>query len=335
MFDSTLVIWIGLFALLIAALALDLGVFHREDRAQSTSEALVWSLVWVATSLLFNVFVFYAYQHNWLDIGLSVGHDLDGDDAAVQFLTAYLLEKSLSLDNIFVIAIVFGYFGIPLERQYRVLFWGVLGALVMRMLFIVSGLALVQRFEWTTYIFGALLLVTAVKMMVEREDTIEPGKNTLVRLSQRFLPVTHELHGSAFFVRQEGRHVATPLFLALLVVESSDLLFAIDSIPAVIAVTRDPFLAFSSNAFAILGMRSLYFVIAPLIARFRFLKQSLVFLLAFVGVKMLLAHYAPIPAAISLAFILGILGVGIAASVIAPKPKPPGGRAFERESGGR
>jgi tellurite resistance protein TerC len=309
-------IWIALFALLLAALALDLGVFHREARAQTTREALAWSAVWVATSLLFNVFVFFAYQHHWLGVGLEVGHQLDGADAALQFLTAYLLEKSLSLDNIFVIAVVFTFFGIPLASQYRVLFWGVLGALVLRMIFIVGGLALIEHFEWMTYLFGALLLVTAVKMMVEREDNLEPGKNALVRLCQRFLPVTSELEGTAFFVQRAGRRLATPLFLALLVVESSDLLFAIDSIPAVIAVTRDPFIAYSSNAFAILGLRSLYFVIAPLIARFRYLKQSLVFLLAFIGVKMLLAHHAPIPIDVSLAVILGILGVGIGASAV-------------------
>ena len=197
-------IWIALFALLIAALALDLGVFHREHRAQSTAEALAWSLVWIATSLAFNVFVFFAYQHSWLGVGTDVGHQLTGADAGLQFLTAYLLEKSLSLDNIFVIAVVFGYFAIPLEDQYRVLFWGVLGALVMRMVFIVSGLVLVERFTWTTYLFGALLIATAVKMLVQRDDTLDPGETTLVRLAERWLPVTPTLHGSAFFVRCNG-----------------------------------------------------------------------------------------------------------------------------------
>jgi tellurite resistance protein TerC len=307
--------WIGLFVLLLAAIALDLGVFHRDARSQTTGEAFLWSLVWIGTGLLFNVFVYFAYSNHWLGIGLQVGHELDGNEAAIQFLTAFLVEKSLSLDNIFVIATVFTYFAIPLESQYRVLYWGVIGALVMRMLFIISGLALVERFAWTTYFFGAILIVTAVKMLIDRNADLEPERNAFVRMLQRWLPVTPDLSEQRFFLRSEGRFVATPLFLVLLAVETSDLLFAVDSIPAVIAVTRDPFLAFSSNAFAILGLRSLYFVIAPLIARFRFLKMSLIFLLAFVGVKMLLTHHFDIPASVSLAFLLGILGVGILASI--------------------
>ena len=311
--------WIGLFVLLLAALALDLGVFHRDARSQTTGEAFLWSLVWIGSGLLFNVFVYFAYDQHLLGIGLQVGHELDGREAALQFFTAFLVEKSLSLDNIFVIATVFTYFAIPLASQYRVLFWGVLGALVMRMLFIVSGLALVERFAWTTYIFGAILLVTAVKMGFERAEDLEPEKNAFVRLLQRWLPVTADLQETKFFARCDGRLVATPLFLVLLVVETSDLLFAVDSIPAVIAVTRDPFLAFSSNAFAILGLRSLYFVIAPLIARFRFLKMSLIFVLGFVGVKMLLAHHYEIPAGISLAILVAILAVGAIASVVASR----------------
>jgi tellurite resistance protein TerC len=310
------VFWLGLVATLILVLALDLGVFHRGDRAQTTGEALLWSVVWIATALAFNGFVYFAYEHHWLGIGLEVGHELDGGQAALEFLTAYLVEKSLSLDNIFVIAMVFTYFAIPLESQHRVLFWGVIGALVMRAVFIISGLALVERFAWTTYVFGALLLATAVKMLAERHDNLQPEKNALVRLLQRYVPVSDTLHGGAFFVRMGGRWGATPLFLALLVVESTDLLFAVDSVPAVIAVTRDPFLAFSSNAFAILGLRSLYFVIAPLVGRFRYLKLSLIYVLAFVGVKMLLAHHYPLPTVVSLTFIVGILGVGIVASIV-------------------
>jgi tellurite resistance protein TerC len=314
--DVDAVFWLGLVATLILVLALDLGVFHRGDRAQTTGEALLWSVVWIATALAFNGFVYFAYEHHWLGIGLEVGHELDGGQAALEFLTAYLVEKSLSLDNIFVIAMVFTYFAIPLESQHRVLFWGVIGALVMRAVFIISGLALVERFAWTTYVFGALLLATAVKMLAERHDNLQPEKNALVRLLQRYVPVSDTLHGGAFFVRMGGRWGATPLFLALLVVESTDLLFAVDSVPAVIAVTRDPFLAFSSNAFAILGLRSLYFVIAPLVGRFRYLKLSLIYVLAFVGVKMLLAHHYPLPTVVSLTFIVGILGVGIVASIV-------------------
>jgi tellurite resistance protein TerC len=300
-------------------LALDLGVFHRHARAQTTGEALAWSILWIGTALCFNGFIYFAYENHWMDIGLAVGHELDGRQAAIEFFTAYVIEKSLSLDNILVIAVLFTYFRIPLENQHRVLFWGVTGALVMRALFIVSGVALVERFAWTTYIFGAVLLATAVKMFVDRHDNLRPEKSALVSVIERHFAVTSDFHGPAFFARCEGRRVATPLFLALIVVEASDLLFAIDSIPAVIAVTRDPFLAFSSNAFAILGLRSLYFAIAPLIGRFRLLRLSLIFVLGFVGIKMLLTHHYPIPIVLSLAFILGVLAVGIGASVLAAR----------------
>ena len=310
------IFWIGLLIVLVCMLVLDLGVFHRHARAQTTGEALAWSILWIATALCFNAFIYFAYKNHWMDIGLAVGHELDGHQAAIEFFTAYVIEKSLSLDNIFVIAMLFTYFKIPLENQHRVLFWGVTGALVMRALFIVSGVALVERFAWTTYIFGAVLLATAVKMLSDRDDNLRPEKSTLICMVERHFSVTSDFHGPAFFARCEGRRVATPLFLALIVVEASDLLFAIDSIPAVIAVTRDPFIAFSSNAFAILGLRSLYFAIAPLIGRFRLLRLSLIFVLGFVGIKMLLTHHYPIPIVLSLCFILVILAVGITASVL-------------------
>jgi tellurite resistance protein TerC len=313
------IFWIGLLVVLVSMLALDLGVFHRRVREQTTGEALAWSLLWISTALCFNAFIYFAYENHWMGIGLVVGHEIDGRQAAIEFFTAYVVEKSLSLDNIFVIAMIFAYFEIPLENQHRVLFWGVAGALVMRALFIVSGLALVEHFAWTTYVLGAVLLATAVKMLVERQDDLHPEKNALIRVVERHFAVTSDFHGPAFFARCDGRWVATPLFLTLIVVETSDLVFAIDSIPAVIAVTRDTFLAFSSNAFAILGLRSLYFAIAPLIRRFRLLKLSLVFILAFVGVKMLLTHHYSIPTVVSLSVILGILGVGIIASVLGAK----------------
>ncbi len=310
------VFWIGLLVVLVGMLALDLGVFHRKARAQTTGEALAWSIFWIATALCFNAFIYFAYENHWMGIGQVVGHELDGREAAIEFFTAYVIEKSLSLDNIFVIAMIFSYFEIPLKNQHRVLFWGVTGALVMRALFIVSGLALVERFAWMTYVFGAVLLATAIKMLFEQQDELRPDKNALIRFVERHFAVTSDFHGPAFFARCDGRRVATPLLLALIVVEASDLVFAIDSIPAVIAVTRDTFIAFSSNAFAILGLRSLYFAIAPLIGRFRLLKLSLVLILAFVGAKMLLAHHYPIPTLVSLSFILGILATGIVASVL-------------------
>ena len=311
--------WIGLVAFLLLALALDLGVFHREARQQTASEAAMWSLVWVSTALVFNVFVYFAYEHHWLGIGFTNGETLGGGQAAAEFFTAWLVEESLSLDNIFVIATVMAYFRIPAESQHRLLYWGVLGALVMRCVFILSGLALVQRFSWTTYIFGGLLIVTAIKMLLHKDEDLQPDRNGLVRLFQRFMPVRSKLHGTSFFVKSENGWYATPMFVALLVVESSDLLFAIDSLPAVIAVTADPFIAFSSNAFAILGLRSLYFVIAPMIAQFHYMKQSLIFLLGFIGVKMLLTHHVKIPISISLAMIAGILAVGVLASILSKK----------------
>jgi tellurite resistance protein TerC len=316
------IFWIGLVFVLVCMLALDLGVFHRHPRALTTGEALAWSLLWIVTALCFNAFIYFAYENHWLGIGLGVGHELDGRQAAIEFFTAYVVEKSLSLDNIFVIALIFTYFRVPLENQHRVLFWGVAGALIMRALFIASGLAVVERFAWTTYIFGGVLLATAVKMLIERDDDFRPEKNALVRMIEKRFRVTSDFHGPAFFAHCEGRRVATPLFLTLIVVEASDLLFAIDSIPAVIAVTRDTFLAFSSNAFAILGLRSLYFAIAPLIGRFRLLKLSLILILAFVGSKMLLAHHYPISTVVSLAVILVILGLGISASVLGARQRP-------------
>src|SRR5688572_26636538 len=272
--------------------------------------------MWVSSALLFNVFVYFAYQHHWLGIGYHGGVAVDGSQAALEFFTAWVVEESLSLDNIFVIATVMSYFRIPAESQHRLLYWGVLGALVMRFVFILSGLALVQRFAWTTYLFGALLILTAAKLIFHKDEDLHPERNSLVRLFQRFMPVTPHLHGTHFFVKEQGAWIATPMFVALLVVESSDLLFAIDSLPAVIAVTADPFIAFSSNAFAILGLRSLYFVIAPMIARFHYMKQSLMVLLAFIGVKMLLTNHFHIPIGISLGCIGGILGAGLVASLL-------------------
>ena len=310
-------LWIGFVAVVLAMLAIDLGVFHRRSHVVKVAEAVTWTTVWVITSLLFNWAVYYLYEYHVLGIGASLGHELTGKQAALQFFTGYVIEKSLSLDNIFVIALIFTYFGVRAEYQHRVLFWGILGALVLRGVMIGAGAVLIQRFSWTTYVFGVLLLLTAVKMLIARHDNLEPDKNPLVRLARRLYPVSEDFEGQRFFTRRNGRRVITPLFLVLLVVESSDVLFAVDSIPAIFAVTHDPFLVFTSNVFAILGLRSLYFVLAGVMDRFRYLKMSLVFLLAYVGVKMLLAHHYPIPTLVSLAVIGGILSVGVIASVLA------------------
>jgi len=310
-------LWGGFVAFILLMLALDLGVFHRKAHAVSTSEALVWTGIWIALAMAFNVGLYFVYEHQWLGVGTTgVGPCLTGEQASLQFFTGYLIEKSLSLDNIFVIALIFSYFHVPQIYQHRVLFWGVLGAIVLRAAMIAAGALLIARFSWIIYIFGGLLLATAVKMLVVRHDNLQPERNPLIRLARRALPITETYEGQRFFAVVGGKRAATPLLLVLLFVESSDVLFAIDSVPAIFAVTRDPFLVFTSNIFAILGLRSLYFALAAMMAKFRYLKLSLVFLLAFVGIKMILAHHSPIPTFVSLAVIVGILAVGIVASII-------------------
>jgi len=310
----TYIVWLAFLLFIFAMVALDLGVFHRQLKAPTVRDAVVWTLIWVALSLLFNGFVYVLYENNYAWASLDNEH-LSGQQAASQFLLGYVLEKSLSVDNIFVIAMIFSYLRVPLELQHRVLFWGILGAVILRGLMIAIGISLINRFAWVVYVFGALLIYTAIRMMLLRHETVEPGENTLVRLARRWLPFTDRYHGKHFFIRVKKHHVATPLFLALLMVESSDVMFAVDSIPAVFAVTRDPFIVFTSNMFAILGLRSLYFVLAGYMERFRYLKNSLVFVLAYVGIKMMISNHYHIPNGVSMAFILGILLVGVVASI--------------------
>lgn len=309
-------IWFGFIILIAALLALDLGVLNRKAHVIGVREALMWTAFWVALAMVFNVGIYFMYENHWIGLGRDIGHDISGKQAALQFFTGYLIEKSLSLDNIFVIALIFAYFKVPLEFQHRTLFWGILGALVLRGAMIGAGSTLIQRLEWMIYVFGGLLILTAVKMLVDRHDNLEPDKNPLVRFFRKFYPVTPEFEGSRFFTKMDGKKAVTPLFLVLLVVESSDVLFAVDSIPAIFAVTLDPFLIFTSNVFAILGLRSLYFALAAVMGKFRYLKMSLVFLMAFVGVKMLLSKHYHIPTSVSLAIIAGILSVGIIASIV-------------------
>ncbi len=315
MVSFTVLVWGGFLFVIALIVALDLGVFHKKAHVVSLPEALGWTAVWVTLALLFNVGVFYLYELN--PAGWDMDHDpLTGQQAALQFFTGYVVEKSLSVDNIFVIAMIFAHFRVPLAEQHRVLFWGIFGAVVLRGVMIVAGTALIERFDWILYVLGALLLFSAAMMLAVRHDTIEPEKNWAVRLVRRFYPVTSEFHGSRFFVTIDGQRTATPLLLALVLVETSDVMFAIDSIPAIFAITRDPFIVFTSNVLAILGLRSLYFVLAGLMDKFRFLKNALVILLAFIGVKMMLVHHYPIPTTVSLAVIIGILSVGVLASLI-------------------
>jgi tellurite resistance protein TerC len=283
----------------LAMLALDLGVFHRRAHIVSLREATVWTAVWIAMSLAFNVGLYF-----WR-----------GPEPALEFLTAYILEKSLSMDNVFVFAVIFTYMAVPAADQHKVLFWGVLGALVMRAAFIAAGVALISRFDWILYVFGVFLVITGVRLFRQTHEEIHPERNPVVRLARRLFPVTKTYEGAAFFVRHEGRRLATPLFLVLLMVETTDVLFATDSIPAVFAVTRDPFIVYTSNIFAILGLRALYFVLAGAITKFRYLRPGLSLILIFVGVKMLVVHYYKLPIGLSLVVICSILTVSIGASL--------------------
>jgi tellurite resistance protein TerC len=311
--------WLGFLILIFLLLGLDLGVFHRKDHIIGFKEALLWTLFWIFLSLLFNVFIYFAYENQLLGIGVEQHHVQTGIDAALKYFTGYVIEKSLSLDNIFVIAMIFSYFKVPLVYQHRVLFWGILGALIMRGVMINIGAALINTFAWMIYVLGIFLILTAVKMLITRHDNIEPEKNLLIKVAKKIYPVTTEYHGSKFFINLNGVRTITPLFLILLIIESTDVLFAIDSIPAIFAVTTDPYIVFTSNVFAILGLRSLYFALASLMDKFRYLKMSLVFVLAYVGVKMILSHTFTIPTPVSLSIIAGILVVGITASLIASK----------------
>ena len=314
----TLLVWSSFIVFIVFVVALDLGVFHRRPHVISLREALVWTLVWIALALIFNVCIYFLYEYN------PAGWDIDtaqlsGREAALQYLVGYTVEKSLSIDNIFVIAMVFSSLAVPREQQHRVLFWGIFGAVILRGVMILFGAVLIAKFDWVVYVFGAILLLSAAKMLTLRQDTINPEEHFAIRLVRRFYPVTSGFRGKHFFVVEDGVKKVTPLFLALLLVEVSDVTFAVDSIPAIFAVTRDPFIVFTSNIFAILGLRSLFFVLDGMMERFRYLKPSLVFLLAYIGVKMMLQHHYPIPNAISLAVISGILFVGVLASLRAPK----------------
>jgi tellurite resistance protein TerC len=297
--------WGVFFALVALMLALDLGVFHRKDRRTSLREALFWSLFWTIVAFVFNYWIYYQF----------------GSEAGLQFLTGYVIERSLSFDNIFVFIVIFNYFAVPAEYQHRVLFWGILGALISRGLFIAMGTALIEQFAWLIYVFGAFLVYTGVKILSGGGETeVHPEKNPVVRLFQRFVPLTAQYHGKHFFVREGGRLVATPLMLVLVVVEATDVVFAVDSIPAIFAITLDRFIIFTSNIFAILGLRALYFLLAGLMHKFRYLGLGLGLVLVFIGAKMLIHHWWEIPTNWSLIVVLGILTAAVVASLLRPLP---------------
>jgi tellurite resistance protein TerC len=305
--SGDLPLWIGFNIIVFALLAIDLGVLNRHAHEVSIREAAIWSAVWIGVSLAFGAVVYV----------------VKGAEAGLQFYSAYLIEKSLSVDNIFVFVLIFAYFAVAPRYQHRVLFWGIIGALVMRGIIIFSGAALIQRFEWIMYIFGAFLVVTGIRLARRQEAAPDPSHNPVVRLARRFIPFSEDYADDKFFIRQAGKLLATPLFLVLLVVETSDLMFAVDSIPAVFAVSQDPFIVYTSNVFAILGLRALYFLVAGAIQRLEYLQQGLAVILVFVGVKMLVRDLYEVPTILSLAVIVLVLAVVVVASLLKRKKEAP------------
>ena len=301
-------LWIGFSIFVLAMLALDLGVFHRKSHTVGMKEALTWSAVWIALALLFNAGIWY-----WR-----------GPDQGLTFLTGYVVELSLSVDNLFVFLLIFAYFKVPAQYQHKVLFWGILGALVMRAVFIGAGIALIQKFHWIIYFFGAVLVISGLKMAFEKDKEVHPEKNPVLKIFRRFMPVTGEYHGGDFFVKRGQLWAATPLFIVLLMLETTDLVFAVDSVPAVLAITTDPFIVYTSNVFAILGLRSMFFALAGIMKLFHYLHYGLAAVLVFVGAKMLLAGFYKIPTLASLLVIVGLLAVAVVASLIhAARRAPP------------
>jgi tellurite resistance protein TerC len=298
--------WVGFHGLVFVMLALDLGVFNRKAHAPSVREALGWSLVWIALAACFNVLV-------WR---------FEGAQKGMEFLTGYVLEKSLSVDNLFVFVLLFGAFQVDMRHQHRVLFWGVLGALIMRAVMILAGVALLNRFHWMMYVFGGFLVFTGIKMLIQEEHQSDPRNNPLVRLFRKFVPFDEHGGHEHFWTVRDGKRYATPMMLVLVCVEVTDLVFAVDSIPAVLAVSRDPFIVYTSNVFAILGLRSLYFLLAKMMDRFHRLKIGLAFILTFVGVKMCIVEWVKIPTALSLLIIAAILSGSVVASLAWPAEHP-------------
>ncbi len=301
--------WVIFNAFVVAMLVLDLKVFHRKAHAVKLKEAMGWSAFWIALALLFNLGVHLWYRNP----------QFPDAHPGLEFFTGYLIEKSLSVDNLFVFLLLFSYFRVAAEYQHTVLFWGIIGALVMRLAFIAAGVALINKFHWVIYVFGAILIVSGVKMAVEKEKEIHPERNPVLRLFRKFFPVTDAHDGGRLFLRREGRLWATPLFVVLLVVETTDLIFAVDSIPAILAITRDPFIVYTSNVFAILGLRALYFALAGAMDMFHFLHYGLSAILVFVGVKMIGSHWFEIPILAALGVVGGVLVLSVVASLLWPR----------------
>jgi tellurite resistance protein TerC len=302
-------------ALIVALLLIDLVILQRRAHSIGMKEAGALSAMWIALALCFNVFIYFMYENQWLGAGQTGARGLSGNEAALQFLAGYLVEESLSVDNIFVFVVIFSYFGVPAKYQHKILFWGILGAIIMRFAFIVTGSVLIARFEWILYIFGVILIVSGWKMMMQQEMEVHPERNIFIRLAKKWFPVTESFDPPRFFIRKDGKLWITPLLIVLITVETTDVVFAVDSIPAVFGITRDPFIVYSSNMFAILGLRSIYFVLAGMMKSFHYLKYGLSCILIFIGIKMLVADFVHIPIGASLAIIGGILTISVSMSI--------------------
>ncbi len=296
-------LWIGFNLFVILMLVLDLGVFHRKSKVISVKDALIWTAVWVFMAFLFNVFVYYYF----------------GEETAFEFFTGYLIEKSLSVDNIFVMILIFSYFNVPSEYQHKVLFWGILGALIMRVCFILAGVELIHKFHWLIYIFGAFLIFTGIRILTQGDSKFDPEKNPVVKLVRRVFRVTPAFEGDNFFIKRDNVLWATPLFVVVVMIEVTDLIFAVDSIPAILAISDDSFIVYTSNVFAILGLRSLYFALAGIEKYFVYLKYGLSAILIFIGAKMCISDFYTIPVEISLAFIILTLSLAVLASMVMRK----------------
>ncbi|MDO6516744.1 TerC family protein [Zobellia uliginosa] len=307
-------VWILFIALIIFFLALDLGVFNKHEHVIKSKEAAIWTAIWVSVALAFSGVIYWLFSSGMVENPTN----LTPNKAVLKYITGYLIELSLSIDNVFVIAVIFSSFKIPALYQHRVLFWGILGAIVFRGLMIFFGVALITKFEWIIYVFGLFLLWTAYKMLKGDDEDFNPKDSWVFKQIRRVYPITSTMHGHDFFIKKRGLNAATPLFVALVVIELTDVLFALDSIPAILAITADPFIVFSSNILAILGLRSMYFLISRMLAKFRFINYSLVVILAFVGLKMLFSHQIELPEWLSLAVISVSLLAGIAASLLIP-----------------
>ncbi|MGB5370945.1 MAG: TerC family protein [Flavobacteriaceae bacterium] len=312
-----MLVWVLFIALVLVFLALDLGVFHKHEHIVRSKEASMWTAIWVTVALGFSGVIYWLFSSGLVDNP----NQLTPNNAVLKYITGYLIELSLSIDNIFVIAVIFSTYKIPPLYQHRVLFWGIIGAIVFRGLTILFGVALINQFDWIIYVFGGFLLFTAFKMLKGESEDYDPSKSFVFRQVQKIYPITGTIVSNHFFVKHNGVRAATPLFIALIIIEITDILFALDSIPAILAITSDPFIVFSSNILAILGLRSMYFLLSRMLQKFRFINYSLVVILAFVGLKMIFSHKIELPEGLSLAVISLSLIVGIVASRLIPEPK--------------